>query len=252
MAIGRALAWVVARPLVVAVVVAGAGIAIRALGLRRLASWLWISAAAIIYVATLSPVGDALLSPLERRYNSLAPNAGIQGAEYIAVMGSSYRPRDSVPSSATLDDEGLVRIVEGVRLVRLFGLPLIASGGAVPGANPPALGYARLAVDLGINPDTIIISANGIDTRAEALSIAKLVGDKPFIVVTSASHMPRVMRLLLLAGTHPIPAPTAQRVMHDSGPWWVYYLLPSTTGLRKVELALHEYLGLAAIRLGLD
>ena len=41
----------------------------------------------------------------------------------------------------------------------------------------------------------VIVSATGIDTHTEALAIARLVGSKPFILVTSASHMPRAVEL---------------------------------------------------------
>jgi hypothetical protein len=48
----------------------------------------------------------------------------------------------------------------------------------------------------------------------------------------------------------PIPAPTGQITRRDDGFLWKD-LLPETTGLRTTELALHEYVGLAAIALGL-
>jgi uncharacterized SAM-binding protein YcdF (DUF218 family) len=63
--------------------------------------------------------------------------------------------------------------------------------------------------------------------------------------------MPRAVLLMERAGAHPIPAPTAQRVW--AGPMRsVRGFLPSARGLRKTELALHEYIGLLATRLGLD
>jgi uncharacterized SAM-binding protein YcdF (DUF218 family) len=63
--------------------------------------------------------------------------------------------------------------------------------------------------------------------------------------------MPRAMRLMQRAGQHPIPAPTGQRVGGSlgTGP---HRWLPTSTGMRDTEIALHEYLGLAAIALGVS
>jgi len=63
--------------------------------------------------------------------------------------------------------------------------------------------------------------------------------------------MPRAMRLMRRAGTHPIPAPTGQilRAQHAAER---FGLIPGSRGLRKTETALHEYLGLAAIGLRVD
>jgi uncharacterized SAM-binding protein YcdF (DUF218 family) len=70
--------------------------------------------------------------------------------------------------------------------------------------------------------------------------------------VTSAYHMPRAMLLMRRAGADPIPAPTGQRVLSGTaGERW-HALLPGAGGLRDTELAIHEYLGLAAIKVGLE
>ena len=77
------------------------------------------------------------------------------------------------------------------------------------------------------------------------------LGGAPFVLVTSAYHMPRAVRLMQRAGQHPIPAPTGQRV--GAFPWRGFHRwLPTSAGLRDTELALHEYLGLAALTLGIS
>jgi hypothetical protein len=59
-----------------------------------------------------------------------------------------------------------------------------------------------------------------------------------------------LVRMMERAGAHPIPAPTGQLVrrsaLADLGAWF-----PSSRGLRKTERALHEYLGLTALAVGL-
>jgi len=64
--------------------------------------------------------------------------------------------------------------------------------------------------------------------------------------VTSAYHMPRAVRLMQLAGAHPIPAPTGQlapRQLDFGALAWI----PRSGSLHKTERALHEYMGLAIV-----
>jgi uncharacterized SAM-binding protein YcdF (DUF218 family) len=247
----KAMASILTEPLLLAACIGVIAAVLRMTGRRALAAGFAAAAAVVIYLGALSPLADALLTPLERRFPPLAADADVHTASYIVVLGSGFYPRSGVPITAELDDEGLPRIVEGVRLARLHHLPLIVSGGKSPGTASPALGYAQLARELGIDDSAITISAEGADTHAEALAIARLVGAKPFIVVSSASHMPRAVALLRRAGTQPMAAPTAQRAF-PIGSNALLRCLPSIGALRKTKIALHEYLGLLAIRLGWD
>jgi uncharacterized SAM-binding protein YcdF (DUF218 family) len=63
--------------------------------------------------------------------------------------------------------------------------------------------------------------------------------------------MPRAVRLMQRAGQHPIPAATAQRVGGSPGRG-LHRWLPTSAGMRDTEIALHEYLGLAALALGIS
>ena len=171
---------------------------------------------------------------------------------YIVVLGSSYAPRDGIPVTAALDGDGLNRIVEGVRIMRKLGaLRLIVSGGAPPGRTPSAIGYAKLARDLGVDDGSLVVLDGSLDTGSEARSVAALIGASPFILVTSAYHMPRAMRLMQHAGTRPFPAPTGQLAHESERRSWAG-LLPTSIGLRRTERAVHEYLGLAALAAGFD
>jgi uncharacterized SAM-binding protein YcdF (DUF218 family) len=89
------------------------------------------------------------------------------------------------------------------------------------------------------------------DTDQEARDIVAVLGHSPFILVTSAYHMPRAMRLMLRAGANAVPAPTGQ-IVHAQHGAELLGLIPGSRGLHKTETALHEYLGLAAIGLRLN
>jgi uncharacterized SAM-binding protein YcdF (DUF218 family) len=171
---------------------------------------------------------------------------------YVVVLGSDYQPRAGVSVIAALDPDGLVRIVEGVRLMqRLTAARLVVSGGAAPEDTAPALGYAKLARQFGVPDVSIEVSDGALDTSAEARALAKILGAAPFILVTSAYHMPRAMQLMERAALRPIPAPVGQRAQ-ASRRNRMGQLIPGSSGLWETEHALHEYLGLLAINLGLD
>jgi uncharacterized SAM-binding protein YcdF (DUF218 family) len=77
---------------------------------------------------------------------------------------------------------------------------LVVSGGAPLGSTPSAIGYARLARELGVDDSSIVVLDKAPDTAAEARDIASTLGPTEFVLVTSAYHMPRAMKLMLRAG----------------------------------------------------
>ncbi len=242
---------VVSAPLSIACLLAFAAVALRLAGRLRAARAVLLCAGGLAYLGSTPLTGAILLRPLEDSFPPLAPP--LPPVSYVVVLGSGYAPRDGIPVTAALDEDGLVRLTEGVRL--LHSLPdarLVVSGGARHGHVPPAQGYAQLAGSLGVAPESIIVSDQATDTAAEARAVRALLGAAPFILVTSAYHMPRAMLLMRRAGANPIAAPTGQRVLSGSEVSRWHALLPGAGGLRDTELAIHEYLGLAAVRSGLE
>ena len=247
---GKVIAGILSNPLLLATLLAAVGLALRGLR-RRVGTWFIAVAAGIAYLASTSLVGNALLAPLERSYPGFDPARSI-GVPDIVVLGSGYMPHDQIPATGALDAAGLARIVEGVRLARARpDSRLLVSGGAPAGFAPSALGYAQLAAQLGVERSALVVMDRALDTRQEARAIAAMLGHSPFILVTSAYHMPRAMRLMQLEGANPLAAPTGQ-LTHTGRGAERFGLIPGSRGLHKTEAALHEYLGLAAISLRLD
>jgi len=240
-----------ATPLAAAAVIGLAALASRLLRWKKVSRVLVVLAVAIAYVGALPLTGNLLLTPLERRYPPLPADFHSDEIAAIAVLGSNYVPRTGYPITSALDEDGLARIVEGIRLaVRHPQTPLILSGGAFGPDEPAAWGYARLVRELAVIRNPLLLSDRALDTGEEAVAIREKIGMRPFVLVTSAYHMPRAMRLMERARIHPIPAPTDHRA--GSLQFSFSQLLPSSTGLRRTERAIHEYLGLAAMALGAD
>jgi uncharacterized SAM-binding protein YcdF (DUF218 family) len=241
-----------ANPLTIALLFVGIAALLRFRGHMRAASRLLIVAALIAYLGSIRPVADLLLAPLENRYPPLQDEEIPEDVRNVVVLGSGYYPREGLPVTAALDAAGLARIVEGVRLIRrLDSARLIVFGGAPQGRPPTAEGYARMARELGVSEATLMVLDEPLDTGEEAQAVFDVIGDEALILVTSASHMPRAMQLMHRAGALPIPAPTGHRVL-GSGYHSYRFFIPGSYNLRKTERAMHEYLGLLALSVGID
>lgn len=58
----------------------------------------------------------------------------------------------------------------------------------------------EVAESLGVPRSDIIVLDRPKDTEEEALAVKRAIGDAPFLLVTSASHLPRAMIFFRHAG----------------------------------------------------
>jgi uncharacterized SAM-binding protein YcdF (DUF218 family) len=186
---------------------------------------------------------NMLLRPLERRFPPflVTSNAAVPTPtpHLIVVLGGGANNDPEVPISSRLSSGQTVRLAEGLRLHREFpGSKLILSGDAATAER-----MSEVAQTLGVGPQDILVAAGSRDTEEEARRIAPLVGQSPFILVTSAAHMPRAMGLFRKLGTAPLAAPTDYLAPNQGlGP---DDLFPNPNELFKSQTAVYEYLGLA-------
>jgi len=206
----------------------------------------WILLATVCFsLFTTAPLSTAFLSPLERRYAPLISSAGLPNVRFIVILSGSQRYTGDVPATSWLDDDTAARVAEGIRLYHLFaGQPtLIMSGG---GARRVGAQMAAFAQDLGIPPEKLLAETNSLDTHGNAQEVKALVQQDPFLLVTSAVHLPRAMAIFEQLGMRPIPAPADFR---SRASYCLADLLPAGGALRDLDAALHEYLGLAYLKL---
>jgi uncharacterized SAM-binding protein YcdF (DUF218 family) len=106
--------------------------------------------------------------------------------------------------------------------------------------TPTAVMNARLAEALGVKKEDMIVNPKPKDTKEEAIFTKSLVGNEPFILVTSATHIPRAMRLFKSLGLNPIPAPTNFYKKEFNG----FFEAPSISSFSRSQIAMHEYWGI--------
>ena len=159
------------------------------------------------------------------------------------VLGGGSRADKTLTPEDRLGDASLKRLLEGVRLSRLLPQSrLVLSGGDYQGISPDALIMQQVALDQGVPRDKIMLEAASVDTADQAKLLRDRLGQDPFYLVTSASHMTRAMRMFIRSGTQPIAAPTDFRAIW--APFQFIDFFPQAGTLANTERAFYEYLGL--------
>lgn len=218
--------------------------------LRRKTRWLGIVvillATALLFVGSYPPLSHQYISRFEAQIPTY--QQPLEPVDYIAVLGSWHLSVAEQPVTSQLQASGIIRLAEGIRIYHLNpGSKLIFTG--FNGLHEDPVSYPEklreLALALGVPTEDILIFNGPRDTAEEAELIAANVPEASLVLVTTAVHMPRALKLFHKVGLDPIPAPTE----HLSKPiksWWVF---PSGTTLAHSEYWAHEQLGLLWVNL---
>jgi len=200
--------------------------------------------------AGLNPLANGLLGPLESRYDPILRPNELPPVRYIVVLGGGHQSDPRLPSLGQLSDASRARLLEGIRLHgQLKRTSLVFTGGAIFDQRPHAQVMGEAALQLGVGARDIIMLPQARDTTGEALAIREMIdANEPFVLVTSASHMPRAMRLFQQAGLNPLPGPADYLIKQVQTDHPAKFF-PSAAALRRVERALYEYLGLLWVRM---
>ena len=218
----------------------------------RLGSWLVVTSLVLIAIAGLSPLGNALIIPLEDRFppwdSSRGPPTG------IVVLGGAITPDVSAARSTVALNEAAERITATAELARRYpDARIIFSGGssALIFDEPVEAAIAvREFEALGIAHERITAEEQSRNTVENAVFSRLLANPKPgerWLLVTSAYHMPRAIAVFRAAG---FPVEAYPVDWRTRGP--VDALRPFVSfgdGLRRTDTAVREWVGLVAYRL---
>lgn len=208
----------------------------------------WLGIVSFFVLATPF-VGSRLLRHLE----DVRPldSAAIERAQAIVILGGSSYHGAPEYGGDTVGAATLQRLRYGARLAKQTGLPVLVAGGAPSGGSPLALAMREaLERDFGVTAKWT--EPASLDTRENALYSWKILRRERIervLLVTHAAHMRRARKYFVAAGFEVIPAPT---VFSNPSPSIGYDFLPTESGIDQSAAALHEWLGLAAIALGVD
>ena len=195
----------------------------------------------MLLLLSLQPVADSLLKPIEDKYPTWR---GEKRVQYVVVLGGGYTWNPDWAPSSNLINNSLPRLTEGIRLwYENPGSKLIFTGAAAK-TNPvsTAEAGARVAESLGIPRSEILVLDKPKDTEEEAAAVKMAIGDAPFLLVTSASHLPRATIFFRRAALTPLPAPANQLAIESPlNPW--ERAIPSPVWLMHSDRVGYETLG---------
>jgi uncharacterized SAM-binding protein YcdF (DUF218 family) len=203
--------------------------------------WLGLGLACF-YLFTTTPLPNYLMGRLEHRLEPVTATQKLPDIKFIVVLSGGLRPNQGLPPTSQLDETSALRVAEGVRLFHLLSdEPVLVMTGQGPFADLGSRMVA-LAESQGVPPEKLIPENQARDTYGNATGVRNLVKNQPFLLVTSASHLPRALKIFQKTGMKPIPAPGDFRSIKNFS---IADYLPSGSNLFNMELAVHEYLGLA-------
>ncbi|MEN4052936.1 MULTISPECIES: ElyC/SanA/YdcF family protein [Sulfurimonas] len=198
----------------------------------------FLSSLFLLFLFSYPPFANYLVSGLENQYSKYDYK---QEVKFIHVLGNGHDTDEAQPLSSQLTDASIKRVVEGIVIHnKMPNSKIIFTGFEGKTDISQALMNAKMAEALDISGEDMLINPLPKDTKEEALFTKTVVGSEPFVLVTSASHMPRAMMLFESLGMHPIAAPTSFYRSEFRG----YLRVPSANALYISTIALHEYIGI--------
>jgi len=166
---------------------------------ERLWQFIGLVGVALFFLAAYSPLPNAL-------YRWSASPSNVHPADAIVVLGAY------LAENGQLSGESLRRAVRGMALYRTGQAPVILFSGVhnldVPGPSEAEV-RAKLARDLGIPPEAILIEERAYTTREEASRIGETLrrrGVRQILLVTDPQHMGRASALFEQVGLQVWPA----------------------------------------------
>ena len=192
---------------------------------------------------------DRLMHALETRHPSANPAEVGRYAGVVVLGGSFERASLQTGRAAVQINAHAERLTEAVALALAYPeLPIIFTGGCVDtgeGCVPESALAQRFFTRMGLAPNRIRYEAASRTTFENALFTAQLPGvdkTRPWLLLTSAWHMPRAVAAFRAQGWNVSPWPADFR-SNTNMPWTAYSL---TKGMQQWQFALHECLGLLA------
>ena len=211
------------------------------------------TAIVLLLVLGWEPLPDALLRRLEAQYPALPASADLTVYAGVVVLGGALESGYvwTQPNQSALN-EAAERMTEVLPLLRRQpALRVLFTGGEgelFGGSLSEARRAERFFTAQGIPAQQLLYESASRTTFENALLSKTVPGvnpAQPWLLMTSAWHMPRAMATFRKTGWNVTAYPVDFRAgLHT--PWTQYSM---DQGAKKWKLVLHEWLGLLAYRM---
>jgi uncharacterized SAM-binding protein YcdF (DUF218 family) len=210
-----------------------------------------IASVVLLVICGLSPLGKALLYPLEQRFP--AWDSGRGAPDGIIVLGASIEADISAARGTPVVRGAPDRIIVAAALARRYpNARVVFSGGSanlVSNDAREADFAGEIFESLGVDKLRLIMERRSRNTQENAEFSKALVAPKDgerWLLVTSAFHMPRSVGLFRKAGFAVEPYPVDWRVGGRDD--LMAFSNVAVEGLARTDLAIREWMGLIAYR----
>lgn len=215
----------------------------------RIGKQIIVAAVILLVVAGASPLGTALVLPLENRF----PQGDAAGRvpDGIVVLGGVLNTDVSQERNDITFGPAAERLIAAVELSRRYPLARVVFSGGNANMLFPGTPEADVAVHFlerfGVASERIAVDRSSRNTFENAINAKQIAAPKAgerWLLVTSAAHMPRAIGLFRAAG---FPA-EAYPVDWKTGGWADLIKPPDglLSGFQRLDLAAHEWIGLFA------
>src|ERR1700734_1165660 len=228
------------------------GIVLLLTNFRRLASWLIVTSVVLTALVGFSPLGNLLILPLEQRFPPWDPSRG--APDGIVVLGGGIEPDLSAAHGRPILDRSGDRLVAAAELARQYpNARIVYSGGNANLIGDDSAKEADYALsmleDLGVAKARLSaerLSRNTVENAEFVKTVANPKEGERWLLVTSAFHMPRSIGLFRRAGFKVEAYPVDWRASPSKA---LSFSSIAINGLERTEVAMREWIGLAAYRL---
>ncbi|HEY9800923.1 MAG TPA: YdcF family protein [Leptolyngbyaceae cyanobacterium] len=208
----------------------------------------------VLFLSSNAWVAKYLVRSLE--WQNIPP-AQLPNAEAIVVLGGATKSPTPPRTTPDLSEQG-DRVIYAAQLYRQNKAPFIVlSGGRIDwrgSGSPESADMANILTSLGIPAEALIQEPDSLNTYQNAVNVKKILESRRIgkvLLVTSALHMPRSLKIFQRQGMDVIPAPTDFLVsegdlqeLGNTPKAAILNLLPDTYNLNIFTNALKEYIGI--------
>ena len=243
--------WFPARPGHFALIIGAIGLAMIWRG-RSFGRWLVLACLAFFFLLIATPISQFILLPLEDRFPR--PAAAPMQVDGIVILGGAVDQNITEARGVPAINGAAERMTETVALaLRYPNARIIFTGGQgslVHGGLTEADVARQVFDSLGLSGPRVIYETEARNTHQNAVLSRALAQPQPgevWLLITSASHMPRSMGVFRQAGWPGIIAwPVNYRTGHSLA---ALYDAPFPERLGQFEWGFREWIGLIAYRL---
>jgi uncharacterized SAM-binding protein YcdF (DUF218 family) len=220
--------------------------------LRRTGWTLAFLGALALLIGGLGPLANWLIIPLEERFSPFRDDG--QPVAGIVVLGGAVEADEALARGQLTINEAGERVIALADLARRYpAAKIVFSGGGstlIVDEVAEAEGLSRFVGELGIARERLTLETRSRTTRENALHSRELLtpqAGERWLLVTSAWHMPRAVGCFRKAGFAATPYPVDYRTRGSQD--WTRFFPFAANGLRRLDLAAKEWIGLLAYRL---